>query len=322
MSRTGAVVIGRNEGERLLRCLRSLEGSGARIIYVDSGSTDGSVAAARAAGAEVVELSPTIAFTAARARNAGASRLLESAVEYIQFVDGDCEVDRFWLGRAIRALEEDPRLAVVCGRRREIHPEISIYNRLCDIEWDTTPGEVSSCGGDALMRADAFRKVGGFRDSLIAGEEPELCVRLRREGYRIRRLDAEMTRHDAAMHSFGQWFRRHVRAGHAYFEGAALHGAGSERHWVHETRSIVFWAAVLPLAVTGLAFVFPPALVLLLAYPLLVARILLRRWKSLGFRPALSFAVFCVLAKVPQAVGGARFLFGRLAQPSSLIEYK
>jgi len=45
-----AVVIGRNEGERLVACLASLGGEIRRAVYVDSGSTDGSVAAARAAG--------------------------------------------------------------------------------------------------------------------------------------------------------------------------------------------------------------------------------------------------------------------------------
>ena len=41
----GAVVIGRNEGARLERCLDSLQGTVACIVYADSGSEDGSVAA-------------------------------------------------------------------------------------------------------------------------------------------------------------------------------------------------------------------------------------------------------------------------------------
>ena len=56
MSTIGVVVIGRNEGERLRRCLESLGPHLAATVYVDSGSADGSVALARSLGAETVEL--------------------------------------------------------------------------------------------------------------------------------------------------------------------------------------------------------------------------------------------------------------------------
>ncbi|MCE9606893.1 MAG: glycosyltransferase [Planctomycetia bacterium] len=214
--RIGVVAIGRNEGERLRTCLRSLVGRAGAVVYVDSGSTDGSVALARSLGAEVVELDLALPFTAARARNAGFERLRQvlPAVEFVQFVDGDCEVRSGWLADAIAAFEGQPRWAVVCGRRRERRPEASVFNRLCDIEWDTPVGEASACGGDALMRVVAFVEVGGFDDSLIAGEEPEMCVRMRRHGWTIHRLAAEMTWHDAAMTRLGQWWKRTVRAGH------------------------------------------------------------------------------------------------------------
>ncbi|MEM9139196.1 MAG: glycosyltransferase, partial [Pseudomonadota bacterium] len=204
----GAVIIGRNEGARLIRCLASV-GSAACMVYVDSGSTDGSVQAAREAGAEVVELDMDMPFTAARARNAGLARLREiGAFDYVQFIDGDCELQPGWIALALAFLEEHPDVAVACGRRRERFPEASVYNRLCDHEWDTPVGEAKACGGDALMRMTALAAVGGYRDDLIAGEEPELCVRLRAAGWRVWRLDAEMTLHDADMHRFGQWWRR------------------------------------------------------------------------------------------------------------------
>ena len=95
-------------------------------------------------------------------------------------------------------------------------------------------GEATSCGGDALIRCDALRAAGGYRADLIAGEEPELCLRLRRAGWSIWRIDAEMTWHDAAIHRFAQWWTRSVRSGHAYGEGAWLHGRSTDRHWVKE----------------------------------------------------------------------------------------
>ncbi|HMC94328.1 MAG TPA: glycosyltransferase, partial [Polyangia bacterium] len=211
-------MIGRNEGERLRLCLRSLGcapvsgGEGAATdapalagpappcVYVDSGSTDGSVVLARGLGAHVVELDLGTPFTAARARNAGFRRLLEVApgIAFVQFVDGDCEVVPGWLPRAARRLEERPELAVVCGRRRERFVGASLYNRLCDIEWDTPVGDARACGGDALIRRVALEGVGGYDPRLIAGEEPELCVRLRAAGFKVERLDADMTLHDAA----------------------------------------------------------------------------------------------------------------------------
>ena len=217
--RVGFVAIGRNEGERLVRCLESIRGAhpGATVVYVDSGSTDGSVERAGELGADVVELDTRIPFTAARARNAGAARLREvrPEVDAIQFLDGDCELDAGWVAAAWRELQSAPEIAVVCGRRREKHPDATIWNAIIDLEWDTPVGEAAACGGDALYDAARFHAVGGFDDSVIAGEEPELCFRIRRAGGRVRRIDHEMTRHDAAITRLGQMWKRNVRGGHA-----------------------------------------------------------------------------------------------------------
>lgn len=208
-----AVVIGRNEGTRLRGCLESLQGQVARIVYVDSGSTDGSVEMARARGVEVVTLDMGQPFTAARARNAGLAQLRQGEQpDFVQFVDGDCEVRADWIGTAHGFLRDHPQVAVVCGRRRERFPEASIYNAHCDREWSTPIGEARSCGGDALMRGAALDQVGGYDPRLIAGEEPEMCVRLRAKGWKIWRLEAEMTWHDAAMTRFGQFWKRARRA--------------------------------------------------------------------------------------------------------------
>jgi hypothetical protein len=216
MTSLGVVVIGRNEGERLRCCLESVVGSSRPVVYVDSGSTDGSVELARSLGVEVVELDLATPFTAARARNAGVECLLRLApsVRFVQFVDGDCHVVDGWLDRGPQELEARPDVAVVCGRLRERFPERSIYNRLADLEWDTPIGEIDACGGIALMRLAPFRAVGGFDPSIPAGEEPELCIRLRGQGWKVVRLDAEMARHDMAMTRFRQWWRRQCRSGY------------------------------------------------------------------------------------------------------------
>ena len=216
MGKPGVVVIGRNEGERLRRCLTSLAESRPCLIYVDSGSTDGSVALAESLGVEVVQLDLTEPFSAARARNEGFAQCLHQHphLESVMFVDGDCEVVAGWLERAEVELLAHPDVVVVCGRRREIHPEQSVYNRLVDLEWDTPIGPALSCGGDALFRVAAYRAVGGFDPSVRACEEPELCQRLRARGGRVVRIDAEMTRHDLNMTRLGQWWRRQARFGY------------------------------------------------------------------------------------------------------------
>ena len=310
-----AVLIGRNEGARLVAALAAIPAGVDPVIYVDSGSTDGSIAAAEAAGARVVRLDLSRPFTAARARNEGFAALGPDLPAYVQFIDGDCALAPGWIATATAFLQANPRAAVACGRRRERFPEASVWNRLCDAEWDTPVGQARACGGDALMRAAAFAQAGGFNPSLIAGEEPELCVRLRASGWQVWRLDAEMTLHDAAMHRFGQWWTRTRRGGHAFAEGAALHGTPPERHFVAETRRALLWGAALPLTALLGAAVTPWALVLLLAYPLQIIR--------LARRLGLTRATFLVLAKLPEALGVLEYHSRAvLRRPAGLIEYK
>ncbi len=314
-----AVAIGRNEAARLAACLDSLGGRVARIVYVDSGSTDGSAELAEGRGAEVVSLDPSRPFTAARARNAGLARLAEGGPlpRFVQFVDGDCTLDPGWIETGRAALEADPGLAIVCGRRRERHPTASLWNRLIDREWDRPPGETKACGGDFMARADAVADLGGFDPRVIAGEEPELCVRLRRAEWRIRRLDAAMTVHDAAMTRFGQWWGRARRAGYAYALGAALHGAPPERHYVPQLGRAILWGAALPLLTAALAAAVSFwALVLALAYPAQIARIARREGD-------MALAIFLVLAKVPEALGAAAYALDRArGRLPERIDYK
>lgn len=319
----GAVVIGRNEGERLVRCLKSMQGQASRIVYVDSGSTDDSLANAKAAGAEVVELDLETPFTAARARNAGFTELQNgNGIEFIQFVDGDCEIQPNWIAAAHSFLKENPRAAVTCGRRRERFPENSVYNRLCDWEWDTPIGQTKACGGDALMRVTALAEVGGFNPTLIAGEEPELCVRLRAKGWEIWRLDREMTLHDAAMTRFGQWWRRAVRGGHAYAEGAALHGRPPERHGVPGATRALAWGLFLPLLIIFLAVSFTPWVwLMLLIYPAQIVRMAMRG--DIRQRETWERAWAMTLIKFPETQGIFSYVKTRLLRRrATLIEYK
>lgn len=320
--RAGIVVIGRNEGQRLVDCLSSLAPLADHTVYVDSGSNDGSQVTASAAGVAILDLDMDYPFTAARARNAGYACLLKAHpdLEFVQFVDGDCTLDAGWMTAAMALLDEKPEVALVCGRRRERYPDRSIYNELCDREWDGPVGSIVESGGDFLVRTAAFSDIAGFRASLIAGEEPELCLRLRELGWQIWRLPREMTMHDANIIRLGQWWRRAVRSGHAFAEVSWLHRNSPKRIWQRNVIRALMWSAIAPVAIVG-ATVAPWCSVLLLLYPLDIVRQVMRNGTS--SLASWRGAFFSALGKFPEAHGILKYHMHRLSgRRSGLIEYK
>ncbi|MEM1416310.1 MAG: glycosyltransferase family 2 protein, partial [Myxococcota bacterium] len=281
-------------------------------------------------GAEVVELDTRVPFTAARARNAGYARLREllPELELVQFIDGDCELNEDWLATATEHLRANPDVGMVAGRRRERFPEASPYNRLADLEWDTPIGEAEEVGGDVLLRAAIFEEAGRYDAAMIAGEDPELCFRVRRTGHRVVRIDAEMTLHDANMLRFGQWWKRVTRSGHAYAEGAHMYGADEERYRLKELRSILFWGGAVPAASVTLA---PLTLGTSLvgggaAYGYLASRIYRYRRHQRADAPgdAALYATATTVGKVAEMRGVAEYAWNRFVKRkrAELIEYK
>lgn len=320
----GIVAIGRNEGERLRRCLESAAFASALLVYVDSGSTDGSVEVAHQYSAVVVDLDLSIPFTAARARNAGFKRLFELAptVQYVQFVDADCEIVGGWLDAAMEFLGSKSDVAVVGGRRRERYRNASIYNLVCDIEWRGTVGQVNQCGGDAMIRVDALQSIGGYREVLIAGEEMEMCSRLRRAGWKIWSLDVEMTVHDAAMYKFGQWWTRAKRTGFVYAESVRLYWRDNQCFGLRESISVWLWVLGIPgIALALSAWSVRNAIAVFMLYPAQYVRLMLRGKHSC--KENAIYAMLLMLAKYPQLFGQLSYLRQLLSgRRRSLIEYK
>ncbi|QEW06243.1 glycosyltransferase [Nitrincola iocasae] len=325
LSNAGCVIIGRNEGERLERCLESVCKAFAQVVYVDSGSTDQSVQKAEASGAQVVNLDMDQPFTAARARNAGLTLLYQTQpdLEYVQFIDGDCELVASWPNAAAAYLDANPGVAVVCGRRRERFPDASVYNRLCDIEWNTPVGEATACGGDALMRIKALHEVNAYNVNLIAGEEPEMCHRLRMQGWKIFRLDEEMTLHDAAITRFSQWWKRGARGGYAYFRVFWLHRNSSVQIWKKNVLRTLVWAGLLPMLILlGIFTSQNWLLLLLLLYPILFLKVYLRNPQlEKQLRP--KFALYMLLIKFAEFQGMSRAVWELITHKQiRLMEYK
>ncbi len=323
----GVVVIGRNEGERLRRSLISATDSGHPVVYVDSDSTDSSCSMARELGVHVVELGNSSQLSAGRARNAGAAALTEliPECEFICFIDGDCELSQGWTEEAGRHLSSHAELAAVTGRRRERSPQSSIWNRICDLEWDTPLGLIDATGGDFVIRATAFRDVYGFDENFVAGEEPELGLRLAREGWKIERIDCEMTIHDADITRFSQWWQRCRRAGQAFLQGYLVHGKGSEHFWRREALRPLIWAGLIPALALGASTISASlSLAIAALFPLQAGRIItgeLRKGRSIS--DATVYSMACLVGHFAELSGQAGFLMQRRAGHSpALVEYK
>ena len=324
------VIIGRNEGERLVRCLTSVaavQGVEGRveIVYADSASTDGSRERAAAAGAKVIAVESTRP-TAALGRNAGWTA---AQADFILFLDGDTILHPDFARLALEAIAADSQIAAVWGHRRELHPERSIYNRVLDLDWVFAPGFVDYCGGDVLMRRSALDEVQGYDATLIAGEEPELCRRLRAKGHRILHVDLPMTTHDLAMTRFGQYWKRAVRTGHAYAEVSKRFRNTADPLWqrahVGNVRRGAFWMAtpLLALAASVWARSWVPAGAWLALFAALAARSAWRmRWKSADGGTLLLYGVHSHLQQIPVLVGQVQFeLDARRGRHRALIEY-
>jgi GT2 family glycosyltransferase len=206
---------------------------------------------------------------------------------------------------------------------RERYPERSIYNALCDMEWDQPQGATRTFGGIIVVRVSAFDGVRGFREDVVAGEEPELAIRLRRAGWTSWRLQDEMATHDAGITRFSQWWLRAVRYGHASAQLASLHARSGESSLVRGVASAWVWAAGIPLAacIAWLLGGSAAAALCLAAYPLQVARLALGG--NASARRSWSRALFLVIGKFAEAWGQARFAVRDLGGAAPrIIEYK
>ncbi|MGB8095571.1 MAG: glycosyltransferase [Terracidiphilus sp.] len=326
------IVIGRNEGQRLVRCVESIHREKGvlieEIVYVDSGSVDGSPVRAASMGCKVMELDSSQPFSAARARNEGFDYLLKlnPIVQFVQFLDGDCILSEGWLRLGLLAFAERRNVGIVCGHVRELYPSATIYNQLCDLEWQQTPGEILSSGGLFLIRKEVFQVVGGFRSDVIAAEDDELCLRVRRLGVKILLLDAEMARHDVAMTRFSQWWRRAKRTGHAFAQVSALHGQGKDRYFVADCHRIWIWAFFFPICALVLSpLTYGLSLILLsFAYGLQFVRTYTRcRLRGWSLRQALIYSFFTMLFKFPALAGLLEYYWRQWrGHKMTIIEYK
>jgi cellulose synthase/poly-beta-1,6-N-acetylglucosamine synthase-like glycosyltransferase len=323
------VVIGHNEGERLRACLASVnamhhDNFPIELIYVDSNSTDSSLHIARAAAARTLTVDTSYP-TAGLARNFGWQA---ASGKYILFLDGDTLLDPDFVRTALPSFADDT-IAAVCGNRREAHPERSTYNRVFDLDWNGPVGLVDYCGGDALFRRSALALCNGYDPSLIAGEEPDLCRRLRAHSLRVLHIDIPMTLHDLAITRFSQWWRRHTRTGYAYAQLSDRYRNTPIPLWLRESRANILRATALVM-LFNLSVFFAlaawalwPLLIGLLFFASLVQRTALRaRNKTSHIPTRLAYGVHSHLQQIPIFIGQLNYRTRRRKTRPHLVEYK
>jgi cellulose synthase/poly-beta-1,6-N-acetylglucosamine synthase-like glycosyltransferase len=300
-------------------------GAPVELIYVDSASTDGSPELAKSLGAESIVVHPRFP-TAALGRNAGWRK---ATGRFILFLDGDTVLGPGFVRVALPSFA-DSKVAIVWGHRRELHPEDSLFNRVLDLDWIYAPGATEFCGGDALVRRDVLEATGGFDDTLIAGEEPELCRRVRAAGFHILHIDQPMTGHDLAMTRWSQYWKRATRAGYAYAKVSRRFRGSGMPFWEDEVRRNANRAMLLLLlfavaAVGALLDLNPlPFLAVALCILLLAARSAYKaRWKSSSPRTLFLYGLHSHLQQIPIFVGQLQFREDqRAGRQRALIEYK
>lgn len=322
------VIIGRNEGERLRRCLQSVQAMepvvrGHEVLYVDSGSSDQSMETAASLGARAIALESGRP-SAARARNVG---WRAAKGKWILFLDGDTILHPSFPQTALRTAMFSS-CAAVWGHRRELRPNANIFHRVLDLDWVYLPGETEFCGGDALMRRSALEAAGGFDDALIAGEEPELCARFRALGYKIIHIDAPMTRHDLAITRWRQYWQRATRAGYAYAQMAWRTRDRTAPLWVNESgankvRAFALMSAAVAAVLSLLTAPWLAAAGSIAAVALLARSAWRARWKSPSAVSLALYAVHSHLQQIPICVGQVTFQIDLARnRRRGLIEYK
>jgi GT2 family glycosyltransferase len=244
-------------------------------------------------------------------------------------LDGDTVLHPDFVPTALAEMTRCPDAAAVWGHRRERHPEHSIYNRVLDLDWVYAPGDTEFCGGDALFRRAALHATGGFDEGLIAGEEPELCARLRALGWRIRHIDAPMTAHDLAITRWRAYWQRAERAGHAYAEVSHRLAHTATPLWQSDARRnrhragvlVAGWGGVLGAALMGWWGLL--GLLLAGASALVLRSAWRARWKSHNPTTLLLYALHVHLQQLPIAWGQLRWWWShRQGQPRGLVDYK
>lgn len=307
------VIIGINVERYISGCITSVLESKypadkLNIVFVDGGSGDRSVELAKGFdGVRVIELKDP-SPTPGKGRNAG-FRAVQSP--FIQFMDADTTLHPLWFEKALPYFKD--RVAAVCGYRKEKYPEKNFYHTIGNIEWRYEEGPCRYFGGEALILRDILEQCGGYDENLVAGEDPDLSYRIRRDGRVIYRIKEDMTTHDLNMTKFRQYIKRAFRTGHAYAEIGLRYSGNKEKMWLRELFRICVGVCT-PWLILALSAAFGNFCFGLIPALLIALRPL---WKTFRFKKELNltglkaflYAFHLCFVVYPQFAGAMRYIY-------------
>lgn len=195
------VVIGRNEEENIGKCLDAALAAGnqiggAEIIFVDSASTDDTVAIVQSYGIRVLSLKPDWKLTPAAGRFVGSHY---TQGDFILFVDADTLVYRDFLPAALEHFQNNPAVGGIDGRLDDTNEDGEIlsdveerFEVVADVKWLRGP-----C---CFYRREALDKAGSFNPHLAVEEEAELGLRLIKNGWKLQIIPLPMACHTRCYH--------------------------------------------------------------------------------------------------------------------------
>jgi len=218
------IIIGRNEEQHIARSIRSVlaaaETDDTEVLYVDSASTDRTVSIVQQYGIRIIQLRPEWPLTSSAGRYLG---FINTTGEYVMFVDGDTVIYKTWLKKAMDYLEQSEQAAGTAGIVHEIFlDERGNRTGIKKNRYNTVKtGPVHVFGGIAMYRRSVLNRTGTFNPFIKATPELELSLRIRKQGYRLIRLNEPMAITYAPIRESAAEIMRRARTG-LYAMGSTL----------------------------------------------------------------------------------------------------
>lgn len=217
----------KNGGEELQRLLAAIQrqetAEEVEIVVIDSGSTDGTPAVARAFGARVHAIAPG-EFNHGATRNLGIEL---SGGETIVFTVDDAEpIGTSWLENLAAPLRDDPALAGTYSRQLPAEGAPAGQRYYLEFRYGPEPRRQQASEPAQLTSATTlFSNVSSavrrsvlarhpFRRDLITAEDLEWCGRVLLAGYAVAYVPDSMVRHSHRF-TLRSWFQRYFDQGMA-----------------------------------------------------------------------------------------------------------
>jgi len=216
------VIVTYHSADVIGSCLDSIESAGSvsrEVFVVDNASGDGT--------AELVRTKYPSVQLIANDSNRGFSAANNQAIplcrgRYLFFLNPDAELAGGCLETAVRYMDENPRIGL--AGTKVVNPDGSMQETIslrypgqkhAADELKGLKGSIACVlGASMVARADLIRAIGGFdEDYFLYGEDQELCLRIRQQGFEIGYIGEAVVRHigghsERASASADRWRRK------------------------------------------------------------------------------------------------------------------